>query len=80
LQSEIERKKFGSFLVPLVSPLSFGFCPGTCGALPVFQMVSPASAANAGSDLELPNTAPVATIDANTAFVHSLRLLKGDEE
>lgn len=44
LQSDMDLKKLGSFLVPFVSPLSFGFWPGTIGALPVLKMVSSAIA------------------------------------
>lgn len=82
LQSATDRRKFGSFLVPLMSSLSLGFCPGTMGARPVFQIVySPppeeeeeAAAAAAGS--VLPKTERpmvVAIIDENADRVHSLR-------
>jgi len=54
--------------VPFVSFLSFGLLPGICGDLPVFQIVSPLSAADATSGV-------VAIIDVNIFLVHSLRLL-----
>lgn len=55
----MDRKKLGSFRVPLVSDLSLGFSPGTLGALPVNQIVG--SAARAGDEEEsraaVPSTA-----------------------
>ena len=85
LQSDTDRRKFGSFLVPLTSSFSLGFCPGTMGAQPVFQMVySPPPeegedevAAAAGSGLEPPATEKpmvVAISDENPDRIHSLRL------
>eukprot|EP00581_Thalassiosira_minuscula_P002838 CAMPEP_0183736922 /NCGR_PEP_ID=MMETSP0737-20130205/50619_1 /TAXON_ID=385413 /ORGANISM="Thalassiosira miniscula, Strain CCMP1093" /LENGTH=107 /DNA_ID=CAMNT_0025971067 /DNA_START=214 /DNA_END=534 /DNA_ORIENTATION=+ len=69
LQSDTERKNAGSFLVPLTSPLSFGFCPGTMGARPVFQMVSPSAAS---ADCEVRMVDPVATArEDRIFFVHS---------
>jgi hypothetical protein len=77
LQSDTERKKFGSFLVPLTSSLSFGFCPGTMGARPVFHIVySPSDDAQADSGLKPPAAEKpmvVAISDENACLVHSLR-------
>jgi len=48
LQSANDRKNLGSLRVPDTSFLSLGFWPGTLGAFPVSQMVSP-SEASAGA-------------------------------
>ena len=43
----MERKKSVSFLVPVVSFLSFGFLPGITGVLPLFHIIGSFSAAAA---------------------------------
>ena len=76
LQSEILLRKLGSFLVPLTSLLSRGFWPGTIGLFPVFHMMSPFSAASAGSVFALVTVIPTpVTIAENARLVQSRRLL-----
>lgn len=56
LQFEILRRKLASFLVPDVSFLSFGFCPGTMGVFPLFHIVGSFSAALDASAPDVPKT------------------------
>ena len=64
----MDLKKFGSFLVPLVSDLSLGFCPGTSGDRPVFHIVGSAAVEQAGLDRK-----PAEIRDVAMDFVRSLR-------
>jgi hypothetical protein len=66
----MDLKKLGSFLVPLVSDLSFGFCPGTSGDLPVFHIV--ASSAVVGVGLDRRGMRPVVSM-VPIVFVTCLR-------
>lgn len=75
----MERRKLGSFLVPLVSDLSFGFCPGISGDLPVFQMVAVSLAAEDEEGLD--STAAEKKVAVNREDVRVLLLMDGlDEE